>query len=340
MSDMVIPEIKIEISTEDYIRLVAEPLESGFGTTLGNSLRRVLLSSLPGAAVTWVKINEVQHEFSHVPHIKEDTIELLLNVKELRLKPLSDRPGKLYLEVAGQGVVTAADIKPSSDFEIANPELVLATMDSGEATLTVELNVEHGKGYMPSTLGNGLPIGVIPVDAIFTPIQKVNYHVEHTRVEQRTNYDRLVLEVWTDGSIDPLDAISKSAQILAEQLVFFRDLGHGVQRVQDKQSAVAKGVAPDKYDISIDELGLSVRAYNALKRSNLTKVGEIFSKSREELLQIRNFGGKSLSELEDKLTSLGLPPFRERSDTIVVEPAREEEVEEDDDEIRIESDED
>ncbi len=310
---MVTPEVKIEISTDDYARLVVEPLESGFGATLGNSLRRVLLSSLPGAAVTWVKVNEVQHEFAPIPHLKEDTIGFLLNVKELRLRPLSNRSGRLFLDVVGKGVVTAADIRPSSDFEIANPELVLATMDSDDASLTVEFNVEHGKGYEPSTLGHGLPIGVIPVDAIFTPVKKVNYQVEHTRVEQRTNYDRLILEVWTDGAINPVDAVSKSAEILIEQFSFFRGLAQGVRRVQEKQAVPAAGLPSDKLDISIDELGLSVRAYNALKRSNLTRVGDIISKSQDDLLQIRNFGGKSLTELADKLTSLGIDAFPEAS---------------------------
>ncbi len=306
---MVIPEIKIEISADDYARLVIEPLESGFGPTLGNSLRRVLLSSLPGAAVTWVKVNEVQHEFAPIPHIKEDTIEFLLNVKELRLRPLSDRSGRLYLDVVGKGVVTAADIRPSSDFEIANPELVLATMDSDDASLTVEFNVEHGKGYEPSTLGNGMAIGVIPVDAIYTPVKKVNYQVEHTRVEQRTNYDRLILEVWTDGAINPVDAVSKSAEILIEQFSYFTGLAQGVQRVLEKQVVPASSLPSDKLDISIDELGLSVRAYNALKRSNLTRVGDIIAKTQDELLQIRNFGGKSLTELSDKLNSLGIDAF-------------------------------
>ncbi|MSQ14751.1 MAG: DNA-directed RNA polymerase subunit alpha [Dehalococcoidia bacterium] len=322
---MVIPEIKIDISADDYARLVVEPLENGFGATLGNSLRRVLLSSLPGAAITWVKLNQVQHEFTPIPYVKEDTIEFLLNVKELRLRPLSDRPGRLFLDVAGKGVVSAADIKPSSDFEIANPELVLATMDSDDASLTVEFNVEHGKGYEPSTLGNGLPIGVIPVDAIFTPVKKVNYQVEHTRVEQRTNFDRLILEVWTDGAMNPLDAISRSAEILIEQFSFFRAIVQGIQRVPEKQLLpAAVGLPPDKLDITIDELGLSVRAYNALKRSNLLKVGDIISKSHDELLQIRNFGSKSLMELAEKLSSLGIGAFSEAI------RAREDGTEEDD----------
>ncbi|MBM2826120.1 MAG: DNA-directed polymerase subunit alpha [Dehalococcoidia bacterium] len=308
---MVVPEIKIVAADERYARLVVEPLESGMGTTIGNSLRRVLLSSLPSAAVTWVKINEVPHEFSPIPLVKEDTIEFLLNVKELKLKPLSDRPGKLYLEVSGRGVVTAADIKPSADFEISNPEHYLATLDSPDATLTVEFNVEHGKGYVPSTVEEGLPIGIIPVDAIFTPVNKVNYRVENTRVEQRTNYDRLILEVWTNGTISPMEAITQSAQILVGQLSIFRSLGPGVGKGLGRQALLGSGLHAENLDIPIDELNLSVRAYNALKRHNLTRVVDVMSKTPDELMQIRNFGEKSMQELRERLAEFGLPAFKE-----------------------------
>src|SRR5207249_1367620 len=206
------PTIDVEETSDigDYARIVAAPLQPGFGITLGNALRRVLLSSLTGAAVTSVRIDGVLHEFSTIPHVKEDTIEFLLNVKELRLRALSDKAGRLFLDVAGSGEVTASDIKPSADYEIVNPELHLATMDSGEARMQVEFNVEQGTGYVQAQPRNGLPIGVLPLDAIFTPVRKVNYRVEATRVGQAINYDRLILEVWTDGSLSPVDAVNQS----------------------------------------------------------------------------------------------------------------------------------
>lgn len=306
MAQMVSPEIRTEILTESYGRFVAEPLEAGYGTTVGNALRRVLLSSLPGAAVTWVRIDEVQHEFSTIPHMREDTIEFLLNVKELRLRSVTDRPGKLYLEVSGEGRVTAADIKPSADFEIVNPELHLATLDSADATLTVEFNVERSKGFVAAGLSNGLPIGVIPVDAVFTPIRRVSYAVENTRVEQVTNYDRLVLEVWTDGTISPVDAVSQSAQVLLDHFTFFRNLGQPPKREITRTTTRSSTVPPEIYDLPIEDLQLSVRAYNALKRNNITKVGQILEKSEDELLHIRNFGDKSLAELKERLTTMGI----------------------------------
>jgi DNA-directed RNA polymerase subunit alpha len=202
LTELVTPNIEVEEESEGYARLVAEPVEAGFGVTLGNALRRVLLSSLPGAAVTSVRIEEVQHEFSTIPHMKEDTTEFLLNVKEIRLRALSDRPAKLYLEGHGEGRILAGDIQVTADYEIVNPELHLATLDSAEAHLTVEFNVERGRGWVPAgRQTDGTPIGVIPVDAIFTPVRRVNFAVERTRLGQVTNYDRLVLQVWTDGTV-------------------------------------------------------------------------------------------------------------------------------------------
>ncbi|MBI4497257.1 MAG: DNA-directed RNA polymerase subunit alpha [Chloroflexi bacterium] len=316
---MVTPEIRAEILTDAYGRFVAEPLVSGYGTTLGNALRRVLLSSLSGAAVTWVRIDEVQHEFSTVPHMREDVIEFLLNVKELRLRSITDRPGKLYLEVTGEGRVTAADIKPSADFEIVNPELQLATLDAPDASLTVEFNVERGEGFVSAGLTNGQPIGVIPVDAVFTPIRRVSYTIENTRVEQVTNFDRLVLEVWTDGTIAPQEAVSRSAETLMEQLTFFRTLGQPPRREAAKPSLRASTVPPEVYDMPIEDLNLSVRAYNALKRNNITKLGQILEKSEEELLHIRNFGDKSLAELRERLSALGISMPEEAAEEAVPE---------------------
>lgn len=315
MFEFEVPKIEFEVTSEEYGRFRAEPLERGFGVTLGNALRRVLLSSLEGAAVTWLKIEDIQHEFSSINHVKEDTTEFLLNVKEIRLRPLSDRPGKLTLEVTGEGHVCAGDIQVPPDFEIVNPELHLATLDSPEARLSVEFNVEHGKGYQPAGRDDdGLPIGVIPVDAIFSPVRRVSYNVEPVRIGQETNYDRLILEVWTDGTISPVEAISRGAQSLIKYLAFFGELTKIQERAAEKKPLAGLAIPPEQYNIPIDDLDLSVRTRNSLKRANVTKVGEVLEMSEEELLTIRNFGQKSLQELQERLRELGLvatPPAEE-----------------------------
>jgi DNA-directed RNA polymerase subunit alpha len=306
VTQLAVPQIEIVESDDDYARIVAEPLEPGFGITMGNALRRVLLSSLPGAAVVSVRIDSVQHEFSTIPHMKEDTIEFLLNVKELRLRALSDRPGKLFLEVTGrEGGVTAADIQAPPDYEIVNPGLHLATLDSADAELRVEFNVEQGRGYVPAGQSDGLPIGVIPVDAIFTPVHKVNYKVEHTRVGQASNFDRLVLEVWTDGTITAVEAISQSADILLGQLALFGQLGKPSPPVVEHGLGAGTVLTPTRYNTPIEDLQLSVRAYNCLKRSGLMTVGQVLEKAEDELLSLRNFGRKSYDELRDRLFELG-----------------------------------
>ncbi len=306
MTQLAVPQIEIVDSDDDYARIVAEPLEPGFGITVGNALRRVLLSSLPGAAVVSVRIDGVQHEFSTIPHMKEDTIEFLLNVKELRLRALSDRPGKLFLEVTGrEGGITAADIQAPPDYEIVNPSLHLATLDSTDAELRVEFNVEQGRGYVPAGQSDGLPIGVIPVDAIFTPVHKVNYKVEHTRVGQASNFDRLVLEVWTDGTITAVEAISESADILLGQLALFGQLGKPSPPVVERGLGAGTVLTPTRYNTPIEDLQLSVRAYNCLKRSGLMTVGQVLEKAEDELLSLRNFGRKSYDELRDRLFELG-----------------------------------
>ena len=306
MTQLAVPQIEIVDSDDDYARIVAEPLEPGFGITVGNALRRVLLSSLPGAAVVSVRIDGVQHEFSTIPHMKEDTIEFLLNVKELRLRALSDRPGKLFLEVTGrEGGITAADIQAPPDYEIVNPSLHLATLDSNDAELRVEFNVDQGRGYVPAGQTDGLPIGVIPVDAIFTPVHKVNYKVEHTRVGQASNFDRLVLEVWTDGTITAVEAISQSADILLGQLALFGQLGKPSPPVVERGLGAGTVLTPTRYNTAIEDLQLSVRAYNCLKRSGLMTVGQVLEKAEDELLSLRNFGRKSYDELRDRLFELG-----------------------------------
>jgi len=267
-----------------------------------------------------VRIDGVQHEFSTIPHMKEDTIDFLLNVKELRLRALSDRPGTLLLEVSGrEGGVTAADIQAPPDYEILNPELHLATMDSTEAELRVELNVEQGHGYVPAGESDGLPIGEIPVDAIFTPVRRVNYKVERTRVGQISNYDRLVLEVWTDGTITGVEAISQSADILLEQLSLFSQVGKPAPPVVERGLGAGTVLTPDRYNTAIEDLSLSVRAYNCLKRSGLMTVGQVLEKSEDELLALRNFGRKSYEELKTRLRELDFLP----EETVEEEPVAE-----------------
>jgi len=303
--ELPIPIIKCVESAGNYGRFVAEPLETGFSVTLGNAMRRVLLSSLPGAATTWVKIEGIKHEFSPIPCVKEDVIEFLLNVRELRLRPLSYQPGKLFLEVEGEGKVCAAEIKPSADFQIANPELYLATLDSSQAKLYVELNVELGRGYIPAKSADGLPVGALPVDAIFTPVRKANFLVESIRLGEERSAERLVLEVWTDGTISPREAVSQSADILINQFVPFRALEVPVA----EQVRLGGGllIPPDQYDTPLDELGLSARARNSLRRGGISNLGQLVEKSREGLLPLPGLGAKSQSEVEELITKLGFP---------------------------------
>lgn len=305
----VVPQLTVEEETDRYARLVAEPLESGYGITLGNALRRVLLSSLEGAAITSVRIDQVEHEFSTIGGLQEDTTEFLLNLKEVRLRALSNRSGTLALDVEGPAEITARDIQVPADFEIVNPELHLGTMDTA-GRLNVELHADLGKGYVPAGSVEGLPIGVIPVDAVFTPVRKVNYHVDKTRVGQSTNYDRLVLEVWTDGTLGAVEAVGQSADILMDQFSLFSVMGRPEPSISSGGGGGATSVAgmlmpPDRYNTPIEDLSLSVRAYNCLKRSGLMTVGQVLEKSEDELLGLRNFGRKSYDELRDRLIELG-----------------------------------
>jgi len=305
LSRLTIPTIKCVEATATFGRFLAEPLEKGLGITLGNSLRRVLLGYLPGAAVTWVKIEGMQHEFSTIPHMKEDTIEFLLNVKALRLRSLPGQPGKLILEVEGEGRVCAADIKPSADFEIVNPELHLATLDSPEAKLYVEFNVELGEGYRQAESSDNLPVGAIPMDAIFSPIRKVNITVEPTHIGRETSRERLCLEVWTDGTISPVDAISLGAEILIQQLSPFVDYAK-VSQIEEEKELIRLSIPDEQFNTPLEQLDLSVRTINALRRSGITTVGELITRGEKELLSIRNFGQKSKRELEERLQALGL----------------------------------
>ncbi len=284
---------------------VIEPLERGFGTTLGNPLRRVLLSSVMGTAVTWVRIEGMQHEYSAIPHVKEDVVDLLLNIKTIHLRSLTDRPGKLRLEVQGEGLVCAGDIITSSDFEIVNPELHIATLDSPKARLVIEMNVEQGRGYAPSSQVSGLPIGVLPVDAIFTPVRKVNYTVERTRVGQRTDFERLLLDVWTNGAVTPVEALHQAAQEMVEH--FFRIANVNESPAEDGgKPAWALAIPASQFNLPVESLGLSARTLNCLKRASIHKVGEVLEKSKLELLRIRNFGERSMDELVQKLEEAGI----------------------------------
>src|SRR5579883_825372 len=300
------PKVEARETTPNYGRYQIEPLEPGFGTTLGNALRRVLLSALPGAAVTSIRIENVYHEFSDIPHVKEDTTEIILNIKQLRVRSFSDHPVQMRIEARGAGQVTAADIITSPDVEIVNPELHIATLDSPDAHFSMELTVERGKGYQAGDHREGLPIGVVPVDAIFTPIRKVNFTVENTRVGQVTDYERLVVDVWTDGTIAPDDAMSQAANLLVRHLSLFTELVSKQLGRTEKVAAGAVTIPQRLYEMPIEDLNLSVRAYNCLKRAGITKVGQVLEMSVDDLLGVRNFGHKSLDELRERLAAHGL----------------------------------
>jgi DNA-directed RNA polymerase subunit alpha len=301
------PAIEIVESDERYGKFIAAPLPQGYGMTLGNPLRRVLYSSLSGTAVTWVKIEGVLHEYTTIPHVKEEVSEFLLNVKGIRLRSEVDRPGKLRLEVAGQGEVCAGDIMASSDFEVVNPELHLATLDSDQARLSVELNVERGLNYAEASKGDGLPIGVLPVDAIYTPTRKVNYNTERIRVGQRTDFERLTIEIWTDGSISPVDALQQAGNILMGQFFLFANAQRAID-AGEEGPPIALQISAEEYNIPVERLDLSSRTLNCLKRASLDKVGQILEMNKADLLQIRNFGEKSLAELYDHLRAKDLLP--------------------------------
>ena len=300
------PEIKQLEFADRYGKFAIEPLEPGYGMTLGNPLRRVLYGSLTGTAVTWIKVEGVLHEYATIPHMKEEVSEFLLNVKGIRLRSETDRPGKLRLEVAGEGEVCAADIMASSNFEVVNPELHLATLDAPEAKLAVEFNVEQGVGYKEATSGSDQSIGTLPVDAVFTPIRNVNYRVEPTRVGQRTDYERLVVEIWTDGTVEPIEALRQSGEILMNKFFLFAKVQ--MDSSEAGSPVLIPSISPEKYNIVVEKLELSSRTLNCLKRAGIDKVGEVLEKSKEELIAIRNFGEKSYTELFDQLRAMDLLP--------------------------------
>jgi len=306
------PRIEIAEMSEDgkYGRFVLVPLERGYGTTLGNCLRRVLLSSLPGVAVSNVKIEGVLHEFSTIPGVKEDVPEIILNLKGLALKNNSDsnEPKIAYIEAEGEGEVTAADIKVDSDIEIINPDLHIATLSGGpDSRLFMEMTITRGRGYVPAEKNKMInhAIGVIPVDSLYTPVSRVNFTVENTRVGQITDYDKLTLELWTNGTIKSDEAVSLAAKILSEHLNLFIDLSDNaknaeimVEKEEDQKEKVL--------EMSVEELDLSVRSYNCLKRAGINTVEELISRTEEEMMKVRNLGKKSLEEVLNKLAELGL----------------------------------
>ncbi|MBN2462790.1 MAG: DNA-directed RNA polymerase subunit alpha [Dehalococcoidia bacterium] len=313
MAGLALPKVECVDSTGIYGRFIAEPVEKGFGVTLGNGLRRVLLSSLPGAAVTWVMIDGMQHEFSVVPHVKEDTIDFLLNVKAMRLRHLAQRSGKLRLEANGEGQICAGDIETTADFEIVNPELYLATLDSPEARLSVEFNVEIGRGYVPASSSDSLPIGAIPIDAIFTPVRRVNYSVEPSSLREGSNQEKLNLEVWTDGSLSPIEAVTQSAAILIEQIGCFRELAKTITQ-EGAEVAWQRLIPPEQYVMPLDQLNLSTHTYNSLRRGGVTTLGQILEKGLDGLCALAGFGAKSREEVETALKRLDLPFIPEAKD--------------------------
>ena len=297
----------IENAGDDtYGKYVVEPLERGYGTTIGNSLRRILLSSLPGTAVTTIKIAGVQHEFSTIPGVKEDVTEIVLNVKGIIAKLYSEGVKTVYIEASGEGVVTAGDIKADSDVEVLNPEHHIATLGP-DATLNMELTLSQGRGYVTADKNKPAQtiIGVIPVDSVYTPVRKVNYTVENTRVGDATDYDKLTLEVWTNGTISARDAVSLGARILVDHFTLFTDLS---ETMGSKSTVVEKAEAQrDKVlEMTIEELDLSVRSFNCLKRANINTVEDLISKTEEEMMKVRNLGRKSLEEVINKLAMMGL----------------------------------
>jgi DNA-directed RNA polymerase subunit alpha len=305
LSVQVLPKIETDAISQIYGRFIIGPLESGFGITLGNALRRVLLSSLPGAAVTSVRIFDIAHEFTAIPGVREDVMQFMLQVKQLRLRMESQEPMRMSIRVRSEGTVTAGDIQAPPEIEILNPDLYLFTVDSNDVRLDIELTVEQGRGYLPSDERGRMPIGELPVDAIFSPIRRVAFNLDRARVGQMTNYDRLTLDIWTDGRIAPLDALKEAARILVTHLRLIAGL-----TLEEEVEPVAEGTGlpSEVYEIPIEQLDLSVRVFNSLRRTGITSVGEVLEMlalGDDTLLTIRNFGQKSLNELKAQLRERG-----------------------------------
>jgi len=309
ISSMVTPKVEREAEARNYGKFIISPLERGFGVTLGNALRRVLLSSLDGVAISSIRISDVLHEFSDIPGVREDAIQVLLQIKQIRLIMHEGDSAHLHLDVHGEGVVTAADIQAPAEIEIVNPDLYLFTVDTGKSHLEIDMTVERGRGYSPATDRSGkLPIGELPVDAIYTPIKRVNYSVGAARVGQSTAYDRLVLEIWSDGTIAPEKALGDASKILIDHLRFISGISEESLMMGVEKEIPGSRLTSEAAETPIENLDLSVRVFNSLKRTGITTVGdvlELLEKGDEAVMSIRNFGEKSLDELRQKMQEKG-----------------------------------
>ena len=308
ITNMVMPKIEREAEARNYGKFVISPLEHGYGVTLGNTLRRVLLSSLEGAAVTSVRLVDVLHEFSDIPGVREDVLQVMLQVKQVRLMMEGVDTTRMHLEVRGEGVVTAADIVTPPEITIINPDLYLFTADSAKARLDIEFTVERGRGYAPSNERGRMPIGELPVDAIFSPVKRINWEVQAARVGQSTNYDKLVLEIWTDGSISPENALSTSAKILIEHLRYVAGISEESLTISMEKEVAGSHLTSEVAETPVESLDLSVRVFNSLKRTGIITVGdvlELLEKGDQAVMSIRNFGEKSLEELRTKMHEKG-----------------------------------
>lgn len=303
----VLPKVEVDVNAEQYGRYVIGPLEGGYGVTLGNSLRRVLLSSLEGAAITAVRITDVPHEFTTIPGVREDVLQIILRLKQIRLSMEGDGPQYMTLRIEGEGVVTAGDIIAPPEIEILNPDLYLFTVNAEDVHLDFELTVDKGRGYLPAEDRGRMPIGVLPVDAIFSPIRRANFRIDQARVGQLTNYDRLIMEIWTDGRIAPLDALKDSARVLVTHLRLIAG-AEVMEEAEVFEEEAEQEIPHQAYATPIEDLGLGVRVYNALKRTGISNVGEVLemlARGTDALLAIRNFGEKSLTELLEQLKDKG-----------------------------------
>ncbi len=319
IANLVLPKIESTAMSRRYGKFVIGPLERGYGTTIGNSLRRVLLASLPGAAITSVRVTDVSHEFSAIPNVKEDMMEFILQVKQIRLKLEDTDSARLRLDIHGAGVVTAADLEAPPEVTIINPDLYLFTVDSDDAFLEMEFTAETGRGYSPAEERGRLPIGELPVDALYSPIQRVSYEVEKTRVGQMADYDRIIMEIWTDGTLKPEEALAQSAQIMVQHLRPLAGISEeSLLPVEEEE--IEEAIPNEVYDTPIEQLDLSVRVFNSLKRTGITKVGELLDmleKGEETMLAIRNFGDKSLQELKAQLQIKGFLDDEEEIEPII-----------------------
>ena len=308
ITNMVMPKIEREAEARNYGKFVISPLEHGYGVTLGNSLRRAMHASLEGAAVTSVRIADVLHEFSDIPGVREDVLQVMLQIKQLRLIMKGIDTTRMHLEVRGEGVVTAADIIAPPEVSIINPDLYLFTADSGKTRLDIEFTVERGRGYAPANERGRMPIGELPVDAIFSPVKRVNWEVQAARVGQSTNYDKLVLEIWTDGAISPEKALSASAKMLIEHLRYVAGISEETLTIAMEKEVAGSRLTSEVAETPVESLDLSVRVFNSLKRTGITTVGdvlELLEKGDQAVMSIRNFGEKSLEELRTKMREKG-----------------------------------